>query len=327
MKALVTGATGFIGGSVARRLLDEGWSVRVLARNAEKAKALTSAGAEIVPGDVERTETLPQAVAGVEAVFHAAASVDLIKPRRADILRTNVEGTRNVLEAALSENVDRVVHLSSVAAIGRRGEAADETIWHDGDYQSVYEESKHLAEGVALEYGRKGLDVVHVLPCVVTGPGDPKTGSFIKRYIRRKVPAVPNVDGSTSFVDIHDLTDGILLAHKKGKPNERYIFAQATWTTSQLLRELELATGIPPPRRIPVGIIRSLAALEEARAFLLRRPPLVSRAAVRLATMKFGYSSAKARRELGWSPRDFRERFHATVHYWMKEVEKRAAAR
>ncbi len=322
MRALVTGATGFIGGHVALRLLRDGWRVRVLARRPERAAALRGAGAEVVAGDVEDAQTLPAAMHGVDALFHAAASVDLVKPDRNAILRTNVEGTRKVLAAAQAAHVGRVVYFSSVAAIGRRQETADETVWNDGRYLGHYEESKHKAEQVALEFGRNGLDVVHVLPCVVIGPGDPKTGAFIKRYLRRRIPAVPRRDGAASYVHVDDLVDGVLLAFKKGRPNERYIFSQVTWTTSDLLRELENASGVPAPRRIPVGLAVALAGLEEARAFLLHRPPAVSRTAVRLATQRFGYSSAKARRELGWAPHDFHQRFRDTVAYWQEEVQK-----
>lgn len=323
MKAYVTGATGFIGGALSRRLLADGWTVRVLARAPERARALAQAGAELVVGDVERPDGLEAGMRGMDVVFHAAAHVDVIKPRIEELLRTNVEGTRHVLGAARRAKVGRVVYFSSVAAIGRKHQQADESVWHDGDYASPYEESKHKAEQVALELGRGGLDVVHVLPSVVIGPGDPKSGSFIVRYLQRKIPVAPATDGTASFVHVDDLVEGALLAHRKGRANERYIFSQVTWTTSEVLGELHRLTGVPPPRRIPTGMARALAALEEARAAILGRPPRVSRNAVRLATMRFGYVAERARRELGWRPRDFRARFADTVRWWQEEARTR----
>jgi nucleoside-diphosphate-sugar epimerase len=325
VKALVTGATGFLGGALARRLIHNEWDVHVLVRSRKTAASLEAAGAQVFVGDVEKPETLPPAIRGVKFVFHAAAHVDLVKPDRDAMLRTNVEGTRNVLAAAQRAKVRRVVHFSSVAAIGRKHEMADESVFHDGDYESPYEESKHKAEQVAFEFGRKGLDVVHVLPCVVLGPGDPKSGDVILRYLRRQIPAVPKPDGTASFAHVDDVVEGVLLAARKGGTNERYIFSQVTWTTSELMAELEAVTGIPAPRRVPRWVAMTAGALEEGRARLLRRPPRVSRNAVRLATRRFGYSSAKARRELGWQPRDFQERFRDTVAHWQAEVARAAA--
>lgn len=323
--AFVTGATGFIGGAFARRLLADGWKVRCLVRDPSRARDLEAEGAILVQGDVTRPDTLVPGMKGVDAVFHAAAYVDLVKPDREPLMAANVAGTENVLAAAKALKIPRVVHFSSVAAIGRKHEQADESVFNDGDYAGLYEESKHRAEEVALRFGREGLDVVHVLPCVVLGPGDPKSGAFFKRYLRRQIPAVPAKDGTASFVFIDDLVDGILLAYQKGKTNERYIFTQVTWTTSEVMRELEAATGIPAPRRIPVWVALAGAAFEEGRARIKGRPPAVSRAAVRLATKRFGYSSAKARRELGWKPADFGPRFRSVVSYWQREVERETA--
>jgi dihydroflavonol-4-reductase len=325
LKALVTGATGFIGGALTRRLLADGWHVRVLVRDPVRAEALKAGGAEPMEGNVEAPDSLARACRGVDAVFHAAAGVDLVKPDRDALLRTNVDGTRNILAAAMAARVDRVVHFSSVAALGRTRPQADESMFHDGNYNGPYEESKHKAEQVAFEFAHQGLNVVQVLPCVTIGPGDPKSGGFILRYLHRRIPAVPDVDGTASFVHIDDLIEGVLLAFEKGRAGDRYVFSQVTWTTTQVLLELEIASGVPPPRRIPLWAALAGAAFEEARAALLRRPPVVSRSAVRLAARRFGYSSAKARRELGWSPAEFRERFRSVVHHWQQEVARGAA--
>lgn len=319
MKTLVTGATGFIGAALVAALTRRGMQVRVLARSPERAVALAPLGVDVAIGDVTDDRAVKAAVAGCDAVFHAAATVNVIAPNREDMLRTNVEGTRIVLEAARREGVSRALHLSSIAAIGGREGDVDEHAWNDGHYSGPYEESKHQAERAALEAGRRGLDVVHVLPSVVIGPGDEKSGAFFRRFLHGGVPAVPRPDGRLNFVYIDDLVDGILLAFDRGKANERYIFNQATWTTTEFLQELANATGRPPPRRVPYAVAYAGAALEEARAVLARSRPRVSRAAVRLATRNTTYSSEKARRELGWSPPPFVGRFRQTIQYWAAE--------
>src|SRR5581483_11636595 len=134
MRALVTGATGFIGGALAQRLLAQGWQVHVLARRPDSASSLAARGASVFVGDVTRLDTIRPAFKGVNVVFHCAAVVDLVKPDRAAMVQANVEGTRNVLQAASEARVGRVVHLSSVAAIGNRFPTVDETRFNDGAY-------------------------------------------------------------------------------------------------------------------------------------------------------------------------------------------------
>ena len=326
MKAFVTGASGFIGRALVHRLVDEGWDVTGLVRPTSRRGDLERLPVHLVAGDVLETQPWKKELRGVDVVFHTAAQVDLIKPDRETLLRTNVGGTRQVLAACQESRVGRVVYLSSVAAIGKSRDLADENVMHNGNYASAYEESKHRAEQVAFEFGRMGLDIVHVLPSVVIGYGDAKTGRFIKRYLRRQIPAVLDRDGMASYVAIEDLVDGILLAQAEGKPNERYIFTQANWTTRQLLSELETASGVPPPRR-RVSLRQALfvAGAAEAIAFVTLRKPLISREAMRLAVFRFSYSSAKARRELGWTPVEFRDRFRATVKRYQQEVEAHAA--
>lgn len=321
----MTGATGFIGGALARRLASDGWEVACLVRPTSRVESLKSLGVDLLVGDVLDPSRWSASIRGVDCLFHLAAQVELIAPDRKQLLRTNVEGTRRVLQAAQDAGIPRVVYLSSVAAIGKTKSVADESMQHDGNYSGPYEESKHLAERAAFEFGQRGLDVVHVLPSVVVGHGDPKTGRLIKAYLRRRIPALLDQDGLASYVAIEDLVDGILLAHRKGRGNERYIFTQANWTTTQLMSELERASGVPPPSR-HVSLRKALWAaglIELLSRATFRRPP-VTRQALRLAVRRFSYSSAKARQELGWDPQDFQERFGAAVRRYQAEMEARA---
>lgn len=320
--AWVTGATGFIGGAIARRLLDEGWQVRVLARRPEKAEALALLGADLFQGDVRKPATLDASLDGVDAAFHCAAIVDLLRKDPTKLIQTNVDGTSAVLGALERAHVPRVLYLSSVAAIGREFPRADESCWHSGnDYSTPYEESKHKSERVALDFGRQGMNIVHVLPSVVIGPGDPKTGAVLKAYLRRKAPFIPNVNGAINMVHIDDLVDGIMLAFEKGQANERYIFNQAAWTVHQILAELEGITNVAPPRKIPYPVAYAGAALEELRAGLLGSQPRATRQTLRLAGRRYEYASNRAKTELGWKPKPFKNRFRDTVAYWQREVE------
>lgn len=321
MKALVTGATGFIGGALARRLRSEGHDVRALVRSEAKAVPLRGLGIETAVGDVLHPTSLAEALRGRDVLFHCAALVDLVAPRRKTILNINVQGTRNALEEARKAGVRRVVYLSSVAALGLPdGVVADETVPHPGVYGAPYDESKHRSEQVALQYARGGLDVVLVLPSIVIGPGDPKTGDVIRRLLRQEIPAVPAADGSAGYVHVEDLVDGILLAYRLGRSGERYIFSQANLTHSELLGRISQLSGVPGPRRrIPVFLAAAGATLLALGSRLVGRNPVITGRTVRLATRRLAYSSDKARRELGWRPRDFQERLAETVTWWMKE--------
>lgn len=322
MKALVTGASGFIGGALTRRLVEEGWSVRVLVRSTSRWDRLRDLPVEVVQGDILRPESVRGAVAGVDVVFHCAASVNLVAPNRDELLRTNVEGTRNVLRACLEAGVGRVVHLSSVAALGLEGGGtADEAAPHPGVYRTPYDESKHRAELVVAEFVQQGLNVVMVLPSVVIGPGDPKTGDVLVRFLRRRLPVRLREAGGTGYVHVDDLVDGILLAYRNGRTGERYILSQANWTHDELLARLERLSGIPAPRRrigVRAAVVLALVLLVATR--VTRRAPIVDPAMVRLGARRMQYSSEKARRELGWSPHDFEERFSQTVRWWQQWV-------
>lgn len=325
MKAFVTGVTGFIGGALTRRLVSQGWHVTALVRDAGRAADLQALGVQLVVGDLLRPEAYSGALVGKDVLFHCAAIVDVIRPSREAILETNVRGTRAVLEAARVAGVKRAVHLSSVAAFGRQSGDVDESVWNRGSYNSLYEESKHGAEQAALEVGRAGLPIVHVLPSIVIGPGDPKTGAFFRQYLRHEIPALPGVEAIVNLVHVDDLVDGILLALEKGRANERYVMSQAAWSTEEFFSALEQASGVRRPMRVPYWVAWAGALSEEGRAWLMRRKPRVSRSSLRAAARRARFVSRRAREELGWAPRPFEERFRETVQYWKEEVTRPAA--
>lgn len=300
-RAFVTGASGFVGANVVRDLLAHDWTVRALVRS-EKNVTLTGLPIELVRGDLFSPQ-LTQAMSGCDAVFHVAAHYSLWRRERAAIMRTNVDGTRNVLRAARDAGVRRVVHTSSVAAIGVRHDGiADET------YQSpiealisAYKQSKFLAEREARRAAADGQDVVIVNPSTPVGPWDAKptpTGEVIVRFMRGAMPAY--VDTGLNLIDVRDVAAGHRLAYDRGRTGERYILGHENLSLRELFERLASITGRPAPRvRVPLVLPLAVAALEELVLARFGRTPQIAFDGVRMAKEKMHYDSSKAVRELG----------------------------
>lgn len=261
MEALVTGATGFIGGWLARTLVADGWSVRCLARPSSPREQLADLDVTWVEGDVRDPASLEPAVAGVEAVFHAAAHYALWTQDERTFRETNVEGTRNVLAAARSAGVRRVVHTSSVACIGEApqgGSADEETGVTPSDLCGGYKQTKWEAEELVREAVAAGQEVVIVNPSSVIGPGDRKptpTGKIIVDFLTGQIPFY--LDTGLNFVDVRDVARGHILAFEKGQPGRRYILGNREGNKSlrEFLEVVGRITGRRPPRfKIPYGV-------------------------------------------------------------------------
>jgi len=299
--AFVTGASGFVGANLVRTLLAHGWTVRALVRG--DAPSLAGLDVDIVRGDLFAPD-LVDAMRGAAAVFHVAATYSLWRRDRDAVLRANVDGTRSVLDAALRAGVRRVVHTSSVAAIGVRddGAPADET------YQSAvtklvgtYKRSKYLAEQEARRAIERGLDVVIVNPTTPVGPWDAKptpTGDIIVRFMNGAMPAY--VDTGLNLIDVRDVAEGHVLAYERGVRGERYILGHENLTLRALLERLAALTGKPAPRvRVPHAIPVAYAGLRELVLAPLGVPPDVALDAARMARQRMFYAAEKAVRELG----------------------------
>jgi dihydroflavonol-4-reductase len=299
--AFVTGASGFIGANLVRALLERGWNVRALVRG--PAPSLDGLAIERVHGDLF-LPGLSDAMRGSDAVFHLAATYSLWHRDRADMLRANVMGTRDVLAAARAAGVPRTVHTSSVAAIGVRagGVPADET------YQSppraligVYKQTKLMAEEEARQAFAAGQDVVIVNPSTPVGPWDAKptpTGEIVLRFLRGRMPAY--VDTGLNLIDVRDVAAGHIAAYERGLAGERYILGNENLTLRAVLERLARIAGRRAPRlRLPRIIPLAYAGLGE---FVLARvgiAPDVPFESVRMAKQRMFYDSTKAVRELG----------------------------
>lgn len=316
MRALVTGATGFIGRAVAHRLLDEGWDVVVLARSPGKAGALAERGAVVARGDVTEPATLAGPLEGADVCLHIAAWYELGVTDRARMEAINVEGTRNVLRAAGDAGVARIVHCSSVAALGSdpsRG-IGDESRVHPGRYGSLYEETKHRAHLVAREMAAEGLPVVTVMPTATYGPGDHSmAGVLLNLYARRLLVACPFQDTGLSWVHVEDVGAGMVAAAERGAPAESYVLGGDNETIGGLFRRVARLVGIKPPRRLPDPVLRAARPLEPVLGRLFGQGPRLLTEGLASLRGAWWFSSAKADRALGYSFRKIEEGIPPTV--------------
>jgi dihydroflavonol-4-reductase len=301
--ALVTGASGFLGWHVARVLTERGHRVRALCRPASQIRELE---VERVTGDLRDPESLARAVAGCELVFHVAADYRLWSKHPEELYRSNVDGTRNLLEAAARAGVHRIVYTSTVGCIGmpqdRPGD--EDTPVSIKDMAGHYKRSKWLAEQLALEKARAGLPVIVVNPTAPVGDHDWKptpTGKIILDFLRNKLPAF--VDTGLNLVDARDTAIGHLLAAQHGRPGERYILGSENLTLEQILRRLALIANKPAPTmKVPYAIAYATGVITTTWANMTGREPIAPLEGVRMARKKMFVTHAKAARELGFSP-------------------------
>ena len=310
MKAFVTGATGFVGSHVARALANHGADLRLLVRASSPTRNIDGLHAERVVGDLREPDSLRTAIAGCEVVFHVAADYRLWTRDAADMqsmYRSNVEGTRALIDAARQAGVRRIVYCSSVATMGftGNGRPADENSpVRLEDMIGHYKRSKFIAEQVAIEAGRSGGDVVVVNPTTPVGEGDVKptpTGRIILDFLKRKFPAY--VDTGLNLVDVREVARGHIAALEKGTPGERYILGGENLTLKQILDKLAAITGLPAPKiRLPYVFALAAGAGDTViSGRLLHREPRATLDAVRMGRKKMWVSSEKAQRELGWN--------------------------
>ncbi|RMH20820.1 MAG: SDR family NAD(P)-dependent oxidoreductase [Gemmatimonadetes bacterium] len=320
--SLVTGASGFVGSAVARRLAAAGHRVRVLARPTSDLRNLEGLDVEVVLGDLLDPPSLRRAVEGCDALFHAAADYRLWVPDAERMIATNVDGTRALMLAALDAGVGRVVYTSSVAALGYRpdGEPADERTTVSLDAMvGTYKRSKYLAEQAVLELVEaRGLPAVIVNPSSPMGPRDVKptpTGRIVIDAACGRMPAF--VDTGLNVVHVEDVAEGHLLAFARGAVGERYVLGGENLTLREILvRVAELVGRSPPGLRIPHGAALAFAHASEAWARLRGREPMATVDGVRMARRKMFFSSAKAARELGYAPRPAQEALRDAVRWF-----------
>ncbi len=325
MKTLITGGSGFIGSAVVRELLRAGHEVRALLRPTSDPRNLEGLEVETVLGRLEDRDSLEKALAGCENLFHVAADYRLWVPNPEEMYRTNVDGTRNIMQAALKAGVGRIVYTSSVATLGllKDGSPADETTPVTlEDMIGHYKRSKFLAEGeVRRMIEEQGLPAVIVNPSTPVGPRDAKvtpTGNMILQAASGRMPAY--VDTGLNMVHVEDVAHGHMLAFDYGKIGQSYILGGSNMTLKEILTDLSHVTGCPEPRfRLKHDLVLPVAYLMEGWARLTRGgEPLVTVDGVRLAKKRMYFSTEKARQELGLNSRPIMDALRDAVQ-WFRE--------
>jgi len=306
VKAFITGATGFLGTHVARVLAEQGAGLRLLVRPTSNLKNLEGLHAETAMGDLRDAASLEKAMSGCEVVFHVAADYRLWVQDPAEMYRSNVEGTRAILEAARKNGVRCVVYTSSVATIGFTGNghpADEDSPVALADMIGHYKRSKFMAEQVALEAGRAGMRVVTVNPTTPVGEQDIKptpTGRIVVDFLKGKFPAY--VETGLNLVDVRECALGHVEALEKGKSGERYILGGENLTLKQILDKLGAISGLPSPKvKLPYFVAYAAGLVDQTvSGRLLDREPRATVETVRMGKKKMWASSGKAERELGW---------------------------
>ncbi len=323
MTTLVTGATGFVGSAVARTLLTRGHGLRLLTRASSDRRNIADLDAEIVVGDLTDAASLRRAAAGCRYVVHVAADYRIWVPDPNEMLRANVEGAVGMVRAAAEAGAERIVHCSSVAALGLVGDGSlsdENTPAKESDFVGIYKRSKYLAERALRDIiAREGLPVVIVNPAAPVGPRDIKptpTGKMIRDAAAGKVPAF--IDTGLNIVHVDDVAEGHALALEKGRIGERYILGGENMLLRDVLALVANVAGRRPPTiQLPEAVVWPAAAIMEWFAQLTGVPPMMTRDHLKMARKKMFYSSAKATAELGYQPRPVRQAVEDAVA-WFK---------
>ena len=316
----MTGATGHIGGNLARALLDQGRKVRALVHG-PSSRALDGIAVERVSGDLLDPASLDRAFAGADVVYHLAARISVLRGDDAAVFRTNVDGTRNVVEACRRAGVRRLVHFSSVHALYQYplASAIDEKRpLADLPDCLHYDRSKARGENVVLEAVKQGLDAVIVNPGAVLGPHDyypSPMGRVVLDLCKRRLPAL--IEGGYNWVDVRDVVSGALAAEKRGRTGERYLLTGTSASIADLADHVERASGVRRPRIVtPMWLARLGAPVAESVSRALRQNPRFTSHSLAVLRGNREFSYDKATQELDYRPRPLAETVGDTVSWF-----------
>ena len=312
MKAFVTGATGFIGGHVARKLRERGDEVVALVRSPGKATKLRELGCELVEGDLSAEDAIRSGVEGCDSAFHVGAvyKVGIPKSEREPMWDANVRGTERVIDAAHDAGIGRIVYVSTVNVFGNtHGEVVDERYRRDlsEGFQSCYDETKYRAHEVAEDRIGKGYPIVMVQPGGVYGPDDhSELGNMIDQAATGKLKLKMFPEAGYMLVHVEDVAEGVLLAHDGGKVGESYVLSGEKATMGEIVDRAARMAGRKPPRAtMPAPLMQVSAPLGRVVGPLMGFPPNIGELIKVSKGVTYWARDDKAREELGFRPRDF----------------------
>jgi dihydroflavonol-4-reductase len=308
VRAAITGASGLVGGNLARELVRQGYAVRAIRRSPASIAHLAAEPIEWLPGDLDDIASLGAAFDGADVVFHCAALVTLDPAPTEALVKANVAGTRNVLEAVHSARVPRLVHCSSVVAVGlsENGQPSDESARFNFEEHGLadgYTVTKRQSEDLVRDAARDGIDAVIVNPTYMLGPYDakPSSGKMIVGVVQGQSPGYTT--GANNFVDVRDVARGMILAWQKGQRGERYILGGHNLPYKEIFARIANVAGIAPLTwSVPWPLAYAAGLFGDLQQWVTGKEPLINSGAVRWGyTSTFQFSSAKAERELGYT--------------------------
>ncbi len=323
MRIFMTGASGFVGGALARRLRRQRHDVHAVVRHPQAAAALAAAGVVLHQADVTDKASMRPAMAGADAVFHVAGWYKTGVRDVAEATAVNVTGTRHVLELMQELGVPKGVYTSTLAVNSdTHGQAVDESYRFTGRHISLYDATKAEAHRIAETFIASGLPLVITQPGMIYGPGDSSmTRETLRQYLQRRLPALPKA-AAYCWAHVDDIADGHCLALERGQPGRTYFLAGPAHTLVHAFQIAEQITGIPAPRlQVPTFVLKTAAALMRPVELVMRLPPAYSSETLRvLAGVTYLGRSDRAASELGWTARSLEDGLTETLRHEMADL-------
>lgn len=324
MRVFITGATGYIGANLALKLANAGHTVHALVRSPEKAVMLDHPNIKLFKGDLLDIASIHQAIQSCEAVFHLAAYARVWAEDPATYFEINVDGTKNVMQAALDAGAHKMVYTSTAGVLGPSyGQPSTEDTTRIVDFFNEYESSKIISENWALYYLKQGLEIVIVYPPRVYGPGvmseSNAVSKLIEQYIGGKWKLMPGDGRRTGcYAYIDDITDGHIKALERGTPGERYILGGENVDYRQLFELIRKHSGVRQKLfKVPMPLMLAFGQSQMLKNRLTGKPPLLTPSWVKKYLYDWSLSSEKAIKELGYTITPLDEGIRQTVN-WLK---------
>ncbi|WP_159789848.1 NAD-dependent epimerase/dehydratase family protein [Sodalinema gerasimenkoae] len=324
MKTFVTGATGFTGSHLVRRLLAQGHTVKALVRpNSKNRTRLSGLDVEVVEGEITDLELICSHLTDVDWLFHTAAFVELGLVDDALMEQTNVDGTRTLLEAAKTATISKLIYCSTIGIYGdTQGQTIDETFQRtQKNFSSAYDRTKYTAQQLVNRAADQGLPVVSVMPSGIFGADDPHFGPVIENFLKGKLTVWAGGDRITGIVHVDDLVDGMIRAAEKSPPGEHYILSAGDLTTREMFAILGDAGGVAPPRELPQPVVRFSGNVLDTVGRLTGWNPPLSRERVHYIYERcVRVDGSKAQRVLGWQPRSVEQTLREIVAHKLNQT-------